>query len=589
MNKALPIPCQSHALRNRFCIGLLFAILTSIFIFSVHLRSPYFGHMANGYFEDQTARTLKFSRNWYRDGAWNDKFFMLENPASVEFGSLQERIPYLSFLPGVVAITYVASLVLGDEPSIATIHICNLLTQYLSALSLALCAWLLMEKRQKFIRFIAALVTGTSYILTPYLLYEHQQVYFTDSAMMLPFSALLLCIALNAHLPRRMMDWITASVMLLFILCDWLGAIAAFLWFILRWFEYRRQPLKAQIISLWPVALPSLLCLGFFTYQLWASQLINMVINAMLYRNDGSALGVTTAASRIGVFIDRLAVEIYGPLVAKLILMLGVYTCIHICISGFIYLYAATRRGDINSRALAPLEWARMQVAIICALAPLISVYLFPDHFFYHNFSAIRFAPAVFLGIFCLFPELVNDLIRWKKPWFHLIIYSIFTLASYGYFWSNLYQRPFLGWFEVQNYSYYEVSDFLYNNSKFNDIIFSPNYETPFKHPTQNLAVAMKRVYPLVNFIHIKTYGFNDFADPLMLYYNMPQLFEVRLPTESSTSYLLVIKSDNCWPLSNNAADFLRTEARVLYENNQFVYYALPQPEKLINTPICRE
>ena len=120
----------------------LFAVTVftcALFIYSVHLRAPWFGYMP---LDDnlgwQTGSTLKFTDYWYQEGPLKLGFTMLENPPSVEFPRLQDRGIYSSYPPGAIIPVYLYCRVAGHAPDTRSIMIINLAGQLLIALCLGL-------------------------------------------------------------------------------------------------------------------------------------------------------------------------------------------------------------------------------------------------------------------------------------------------------------------------------------------------------------------------------------------------------------------------------------------------------------------
>lgn len=112
------------------CVGLLFAR-------SVTLRKSTFGS-TEGSLLWLTGSTLKFTRNWVRDGVVKDGFLMLEEPAAKEFSSLASRNIYPSYPPGTLFWVYAPAKILGFEPTLKTVMTVNLIHHGVIALSLSL-------------------------------------------------------------------------------------------------------------------------------------------------------------------------------------------------------------------------------------------------------------------------------------------------------------------------------------------------------------------------------------------------------------------------------------------------------------------
>ena len=242
-----------------------FLILSILFAYTLHLRSPYFGKMADGIFEDQTARTLKFAKNWYRDGILNDRFLQIENPDSIEFSSLEQRKPYVSFLPGTVVPVYILSKITQSEPTIEIVHGYNLASQYMCALLLAGIAWVLGAFTSNWHRIIAALLAGSFYILNPFLIYNHQQIFYSDAALMLPLLSFIFIQSLKLcyNVKGFKINFALAVSMFCLVFTDWYGLFIAFMWGLFRLSD-EKLSIRNRIMELRVLAIPIFLCLIFF-------------------------------------------------------------------------------------------------------------------------------------------------------------------------------------------------------------------------------------------------------------------------------------------------------------------------------------
>ena len=181
---------------NRIKVSVIsiIVITTIIFSFTVIERRPWFGlvNEANtGIHHWLTGSALKFERSWYRDGAVNDWFTMYEYPASVDYRTAKQRVIYDSYPPGCLLPTYLIDKIRGHEPSPGTLMGYNLFVQLIVTLLLALIVFfsVLNYRKNCIIAFILSMCPVLIYLLTPGAMYYHQNVYWSDQAVLIFFAA----------------------------------------------------------------------------------------------------------------------------------------------------------------------------------------------------------------------------------------------------------------------------------------------------------------------------------------------------------------------------------------------------------------
>lgn len=541
-----------------FCLCI--ALLGVVFYASLPPRVTAMGWMSEGAFEDQTARTLKFARNWYRDGIASDYFLQLENPASVEFTELTQRVPYVSFLPGTVMPVYLLALAYGHEPDIDDVQRVNLLSQFLASLLLAIATWLLSGQFGLVRRCWATLFVGVSYIYLPFLLYHHQQVYYTDTALMLPYAAFICAVAYYARFPSRWSGIVFASVLAFFVMVDWFGAIAGMLWAAGRLLRYRHVPGRA-VKAVLPVIAAGIFSAAVLLYHIYVTNMFSAFVNIAHARTK-------MAASPLAVFLNLKwsfykymlsAYDTWGTL-----LLLG-GSLLFILLLVMIIAWKPWR-------PTGELAVARLEVAVLAVLAPWLTLSLIPLHFHAHDFSPIRFAVPVLLFAPVLLADIMADMYKRNSL---LLCAAAYVLLIAGTINSGmLYNKHGYSWFNRSHYVDYSPFQYLHDYAAFNDIIFSPNYNSEFKFPTQDLAMSMKRVYKLDTVAGMVNYTVEDFKQDVMGYYAFKGTKPVILPLNNPL-YMLVLKQKPCWPLSIAGENFLKQHGELKMDTRRFSYYAI--------------
>jgi hypothetical protein len=217
-----------------FSIFLLFLVTLFVFQYTTELREPWMGKLSASGHQYLTGSTVKFSKNWYYEGPLKLKFSMLENPKSVEFNTLQSRDPYTSYPPGTIIPIYIISEIKGIEPTPQLVMEYNLLNHFLIAFLLSLIVFFtfLQLKLDIICAFIFSTTSIIIELLLPGTLYWHQNVFFSDQAVILPFvSFIFLEIFRSSYLDnKRIIMLITISqaiIMFYGALTDWLFLLVA--------------------------------------------------------------------------------------------------------------------------------------------------------------------------------------------------------------------------------------------------------------------------------------------------------------------------------------------------------------------------
>ena len=222
-----------HDRRGRFhafAVVALGLLTLPIFLYTVHLRAPWFGVLSDHPLGHQwlTGGTVKFSRNWYREGIFHLRFAMIESPASVEFPTLKSRDPYASYPPGSVLPIYLLARVLGREPNPPMVMAYNLANHCLIAWLLGVTAYVVLLRAgiPPLNGLLFAAVCPCIELLCPAPLYFLQNVYAMDMAVILPFVVCLLLESLRPAVSNRRLSRVLAAaqwcVFFAGYLTDWL-------------------------------------------------------------------------------------------------------------------------------------------------------------------------------------------------------------------------------------------------------------------------------------------------------------------------------------------------------------------------------
>jgi hypothetical protein len=132
--------------------------------------------------------TVKFVNNWLKEGPLNLHFMMLESPDSVEFNSIYEREPYISYPPGAIVPPYLLAKIL-HKSYIQVGFIKQFLKIKFFLDTLLVCfiffSILTYNLKLKHIKWsaVTAAMLSFAWMLLPINLYYMRNVYFSDQCI----------------------------------------------------------------------------------------------------------------------------------------------------------------------------------------------------------------------------------------------------------------------------------------------------------------------------------------------------------------------------------------------------------------------
>jgi len=134
---------------DRIAIILLILLTLSIFIYTVLIRSSWFGVLSPGHHQWLTGHAILHTKNWYNEGALKLRFGFFENPNSVEFPTLESRVFYFSYPPGALIPIYLISKLIAQEPNPALVMAYNLSNHFFITLFLSLTIFFFLNLVQR--------------------------------------------------------------------------------------------------------------------------------------------------------------------------------------------------------------------------------------------------------------------------------------------------------------------------------------------------------------------------------------------------------------------------------------------------------
>lgn len=489
---------------------MLFAVTIGIFQYTVRIRKPWFGTLSADHHQGNSVRQLLFSKNWYREGPLNLKFGMIRNPKSIEFPTLSSRRPYISYPPGAILPIYLLSKLRGREPDAFLLMKYNLLNHFLITffLSLTIFFFLLQLKIGYLNSFIFSIVPISLELLLPAPLYWHQNVFFTDQAVILPFVFFIFFEIIRGNIKNRKVSTITnflqSLVFFYGILTDWLFVFIALTVYIKRIFN---GEIKRDFNSFIKISVkywfPALLALSLFTVQLYSFHAFSYSVRRFLFRTGLSIQGTKYIVNFYDQFWKGHIAEGYGKVAIGLL-----WGSLFLFVLSFIYIgFQHFRRKQINEETKKTLS-----LISILLIPCFLYTYFFRNNVYIHDFSALKFSIPLATVPFILIPALIFSFFkieltnlfldgvkisyknRRKDIEFKLPVITLCIVMLVSVYLKNEHAR-FKSFFPEPNKSFEEIREFISLNTQYEDVIFSPNFQMLIRNPQQLCSYSMKRVY----------------------------------------------------------------------------------------------
>lgn len=500
------------------CILLLFLVTLTVFQYTLEIREPWMGdklsyswigNKTGNNHQILTATTLKFTKNWYREDPVTLKFAMLENPKSIEFPTLASRGPYTSYLPGTIIPIYLTSKLQGNEPTPSLIMNYNLINHFLIAFILSLIIFFFLRQLNvDYINsFLFSILPIFLELLLPAPLYWHQNVFFSDQAVILPFVLFIFLEVIRSRATCKKLKVINIFqyfIMFYGILTDWFFVFVILAVYIKRIFEgevFKGSALTFLKNSIIYWAIP-IITVFLYILQLFSLGTLNQTIDKILLRTGTSADGIDYT----NIFFDRMLefmYQGYGEIIT-IALFISIFIILLYTIAFFIF--------KIKNE-----EVKKIILLITIILVPcLIQLLIFKNHSIMHEFSVLKFSIPLAIIPFVLIPVLLFFIfMNPTKNARHLFLmfkgyclklnyglFILFLIAATLTFGCALSEHDnYHEFFSTGNNNYEELGNSIQKNTQYNDIVFSPDLEIVGYSENGcsqiELAYSMKEVYKI--------------------------------------------------------------------------------------------
>lgn len=496
-------------------VGLLFFTFI-VFYYTLEIREPWqVEELSGGGKQWLTGSTLEFSKEWYHEGPINIHFGMFEYPASVEFPTLKSRSPYTSYPPGAIIPIYVLSKIRGKEPTISMIMKYNLVNHFLIAFFLSLLVFFFLS-RQLEVDLINSALFATIPILfellMPGTLYWHQNVFFSDQAVILPFVLFIFLEVLRFASSKRVifiLSIIQALVMFYGVLTDWLFIPIVSTIYLKRIINNEikiKGDIRRFLLKTFYFWVPVLLVGVLFLLQIYSLENFDRTIHAFSVRASLSSSSEYTGTLTLNRFLETFSdhlTESFGyfahiMLVIILLLML-IFSCY------LVIKYFKVHKTNDKLKDTLMLAWMLL-------LPCIIQIFLFKNHSFVHEFSVLKFSVPLSIIPFVIIPVLIyllfEDpgvpkkflLIGKNKLNLKLLIICLVALLLTG---TTIASSDQLSMFPSPNKNYTVLGGIIHKHTNYYDVVFSPDFEIK-SLPPQQISLSMKPVYKIQTISDIK-------------------------------------------------------------------------------------
>ncbi|MBE2253710.1 MAG: hypothetical protein IAE78_29545 [Myxococcus sp.] len=434
-------------------------MILSVFGLTVLERQSAFGQLSYGHHEWLTAHALKFARTWWHEGASHLDFLMMETPQDLEHPNLESRSVYFSYPPGAALMPYAFAWLLRVEPSVRFLMSYNLATHLFVSLCLSVAVWLWLSFQIRAPRFLAAALSGVSYLLLPGPMYWQQNVYFTDTAVMAPLALLLGVVVVERKGTSAPSKFITGFAFAWGFATDWFFVSVALVFVAMQVFEFLivSRSFARLAARLAPLAVSATLVLGFYAWQLTRHELWSKWKEKLALRTYGTGDGADLLSSNFNQVVwGTFSREQYGYVGNALVVLsvLFVVACV----------YAMARR-------LQQAEVWCVQRATFVALAivaPILHTYLFKNHSYLHDFSVLKFALPLSCIPFAILPAVIAR--RFGEPGRRLIPVVALIL---GLVYVAVLHRRYPGMVPPRNPEIAQMGYFVNRATAYDDVVFS--------------------------------------------------------------------------------------------------------------------
>lgn len=465
---------------NYLLLTCAITIIIFIVVFGLMLKPDYSN--LGGTHSWLSGSTLKFVNNWLKDGALKLKFTNFESFDSIEFNSLYERAPYVSYPTGTTFFVWLFAKLFGRAGiDITFLKTFQMFCFGISSAFFAGFIYVLISRTTELpekVKILISIIQTLLWMILPNNAWYLCNIYFADQCiimwvMIFIFLEYIESWELVKH--KKLIICFKAICICFGVLIDYYFWILVFFAFV---FDFIKQKsFKHSLSYIIPVVLS---VLTFFIQIRTVPNWQNKIKDIFIFRTTGAVengIWNTIKAHFISAFCN-------GKEFAFIILLLFI---VAIIICGIICL----KKNDW--KFLSCIKDDSFSLIVVGIISPIIQIVLLKNHTANHEFSMLKFGWIIaLLNVFL--PIFIYKMCKWKKKknnrfYMAYVLSLVLMIILIGVpgattrFSSLRYSKPS-----------YQLERIIKNNTSFEDVCFSNTKEIDLV-PPQSLAISEKQVY----------------------------------------------------------------------------------------------
>ena len=490
---------------------LLSVLLTIVFVLSFKTMFKIDYENNNGLHNWLSGSTLKFVNNWLAETPQKLHFVNYEAPDSIEFNTLQEREPYVSYPTGVTFFVYFFARLTGHKSiDLSFLKHFQGICFWLEVLLLAFFVFRFLSRigiKSEKEKFFVTFFTSVFWMWLPTNAWYLANIYFADQCVILFVTAFLLVEYESLYAKDKpfsiLLNILKSYLIFAGVMTDyyfWILVFVAFVFYLFMALKEKKPILKIAANSLWYI-IPVILALGAFAYQLFSvPNWQDALKNRFLFRTGVSESRFNTYDYLFDNLIDnfKFAFGLEGNARMLPMIALVIFACCY---------FADLKPTGVTFKNVMKKSVSGRNgvVFLVGFISPVLQVALLKSHSAVHEFSMIKFGwcfavlPLIVSAVLCRMFDLEREKISKFSFFFTVLFLSMLVLtavpfSSYDFYKSRSSQYPFD----------FDVAKVLREKTSYEHVCFSFSHEIP-NNPPQELGASGKRVYKIKNIREMDT------------------------------------------------------------------------------------
>ena len=478
----------NDALKNKVNYAHLLIILILVlcsFLFIYKFIYPVKYDELSGSDSWLSGSSLKFVNQWLEEGALTHHFTYYESFDSIEFTTLEERTPYLSYPTGNIFMVYMAAKLLGREHiDISFLKHYGMALYMLDTLLFAVFIYAFLShfggisyRSRLIITYIAPLM----WILMPANTWYLSNIYWADQAVIL-FVMLFLLLEYINNEKTNILKILTIYCGIMTDYYFWIIAFGAFALFCLRSIMLKKN-IKYMLKGALSYICPVIAALMTFYWQL------SYTDNWIEYLLDKYSGRSGDYSDLMGIW-DNLRKCFADFSFTRLDIIVGVEVIMLIMLAYYLTSSKKWKNVIINNE---------YSILLLGFTAPVAQLLILKNHSASHDYSMVKVSWILDMSVLILAFLTAKLLCRSYKHFVLNYLGVLFITMIIMNFPHNI--SDLLSYYHEDRT--YTLENILYDISEYEDVYFSFTYDIPL-NPPQQLAVSEKQVHQISSLEEIR-------------------------------------------------------------------------------------